>query len=417
VDVVTCWTGSRADALRQALRMTNAAFAARLGVAARTVAYWRARPDVVPRPAMQAILDTALAQATDDARELFHVIVTGLGTYAGPGSSAALASADDDLASLTGWLTATVVGDQVIEQAGQAAATLAELHTCLPARTLLSDVLRMHSRIVASLRRGGQHLRQTRELLRVEGMVLAHAGVLFGDLGHDHAAARFGRAALLCLQESGASESPAWYALAKTARWQRHYASAAELASRGFQSAPVTPMGVQLASYEANSAALLGDAQRARDALQRSEMIAAALPADGSTSLWAFPAQRRAIFHLSVLLRTGDPDGALQAAADADRAWASGEPHIPGTWAQVRIGAAIAELHRGALDGAAEHAAPVLKDMAPEFRIATVTGWLADLDAQLAGRRYARSPVAVTLRREIRDFAAAALPSRALEAG
>ncbi len=34
------------------------------------------------------------------------------------------------------------------------------------------------------------------------------------------------------------------------------------------------------ARYEANSAALMGDAQRARDALDRSELIAAALSAD-----------------------------------------------------------------------------------------------------------------------------------------
>ena len=35
---------------RQALRMTNETFAEHLGVAVRTVAYWRARPDVEPRP-------------------------------------------------------------------------------------------------------------------------------------------------------------------------------------------------------------------------------------------------------------------------------------------------------------------------------------------------------------------------------
>ncbi len=46
MDVVASWTGRRADALRQALRMTNESFADYLGVAARTVAYWRERPDV-----------------------------------------------------------------------------------------------------------------------------------------------------------------------------------------------------------------------------------------------------------------------------------------------------------------------------------------------------------------------------------
>lgn len=92
-------------------------------------------------------------------------------------------------------------------------------------------------------------------------MALAHASVLLGDLGRDHDANRYGRAALLCLQEADASEAPAWYALAKTARWRHDYATAADMASRGFHEGPVTPMSVQLASYEANAAALLGDSR------------------------------------------------------------------------------------------------------------------------------------------------------------
>jgi hypothetical protein len=109
-------------------------------------------------------------------------------------------------------------------------------------------------------------------------------------------------------------------------------------------------MGVQLAYYEANSAALLGDQHRAQQALQRADQFADALRDLGAVgSPWAFPAERRAIFQLSVLLRTGDPAGALIAAQDADHGWQRGDPYIPSTWAQVRIGAAIAHLQRGSL--------------------------------------------------------------------
>ena len=55
--------------------------------------------------------------------------------------------------------------------------------------------------------------------------------------------------------------------------------------------------------------------------------------------------------------------------------------------------------------------------MPPDFRIATVTGWLADLDAQLARGPRAGSPAAAALRRQIRDFTAAALPSVTKETG
>ena len=276
----------------------------------------------------------------------------------------------------------------------------------------------MHRQAQDMLQSRRRRLRQARELVRIDGLALAHASVLLGDLGRDHDATRYGRAAQLCLQEAGASEAPAWYALAKTARWQRDYATAADLASRGFEYGPVTPMSVQLASYEANAAALLGDQQRAREALSRSEQIAAALQhgTAADSSPWAFPAQRRAVFRLSVLLRTGDPAGALRAAADADAGWARGEQHIQETWAQIRIGAAIAHLLRGQLDGAAEEVASIL-DLSPDFRISTVTGWLADLDTQLAQGRHARSPAAVALRRQIREFTAAALPSHTREVG
>lgn len=102
---------------------------------------------------------------------------------------------------------------------------------------------------------------------------------------------------------------------------QHDYAAAADLAAQGFEEGPISPMGVQLAYYEANSAALLGDQHRAQQALQRADQFADALRDLGAVgSPWAFPAERRAIFQLSVLLRTGDPAGALIAAQDADHA-------------------------------------------------------------------------------------------------
>src|SRR5262249_60448947 len=42
--LVATWTGWHANALRQALRMTNEEFAEHLSVAVRTVVYWRTRP-------------------------------------------------------------------------------------------------------------------------------------------------------------------------------------------------------------------------------------------------------------------------------------------------------------------------------------------------------------------------------------
>src|SRR6266700_1989114 len=69
MDVVTGWTGRAACALQAALRMSNEAFAAHLGIAVRTVAAWHQKPGLRPRPEMQQVLDAALARAPAAAWE------------------------------------------------------------------------------------------------------------------------------------------------------------------------------------------------------------------------------------------------------------------------------------------------------------------------------------------------------------
>jgi hypothetical protein len=75
MQVITSWTGGHADALRQALRMTNESFAEHLGVAVRTVANWRKDPAITPIPAVQETLDAALERAPDRAKAQFAMLV------------------------------------------------------------------------------------------------------------------------------------------------------------------------------------------------------------------------------------------------------------------------------------------------------------------------------------------------------
>lgn len=66
------WTGREAKLLRKALRLSVRDFAARLGVAVRTVNKWEARQaDITPLPYMQQVLDTALARASDEVTARF----------------------------------------------------------------------------------------------------------------------------------------------------------------------------------------------------------------------------------------------------------------------------------------------------------------------------------------------------------
>lgn len=70
------WTGALACHLQTALRASNEGFAARLGVSTRTIATWHDRPDITPRPEMQAALDTLLEKAEPGARRRFDQLAT-----------------------------------------------------------------------------------------------------------------------------------------------------------------------------------------------------------------------------------------------------------------------------------------------------------------------------------------------------
>ena len=76
MQVTATWTGAQADALRQALRMTNESFAEHLGVSVRTVAYWRQRPDMIPQRQIQDFLDAALDRASDRIKAQFALLAS-----------------------------------------------------------------------------------------------------------------------------------------------------------------------------------------------------------------------------------------------------------------------------------------------------------------------------------------------------
>lgn len=69
------WSGREARVLREALRLSVRGFAAYLGVSTRTISKWEAGGSTfVPGPDSQALLDTALDQASDDAKDRFQLV-------------------------------------------------------------------------------------------------------------------------------------------------------------------------------------------------------------------------------------------------------------------------------------------------------------------------------------------------------
>ncbi|NJP34883.1 DUF5919 domain-containing protein [Micromonospora thermarum] len=99
------WTGRETRVLRQALRLSIRDFSARLGVAERTVSKWESGQDaVVPRPEMQAALDTALSTAAADVRARFSAALGTAGTR--PATDAEHRGSSPDQTGELGGLTA-----------------------------------------------------------------------------------------------------------------------------------------------------------------------------------------------------------------------------------------------------------------------------------------------------------------------
>lgn len=92
MDVIELWSGRYACLLQSALRLTNEQFAARLGIAVRTVATWHSDAAVVPRREMQQLLDTVHEQAPEAARQRFALLVAAerTPTAASPAGAQAL---------------------------------------------------------------------------------------------------------------------------------------------------------------------------------------------------------------------------------------------------------------------------------------------------------------------------------------
>ena len=314
----------------------------------------------------------------------------------------------EDIPDLMAWIASTNTTDDAIEQVANAVDYLAAAHSEIPPQMVLDGVWQAHEKVEGFLRSGKQRLRQTRELLRIDSELLAYACLLLGNLGKHLRATECGTAALIMAQEAGCDEAIAWSAQSKTARWRQKYVEAAEAARRGFEVSALSPVKVELAYREANAIALFGDTARARQALERAQKTADALPPNQGNpkSVWSFPTGRQAIFELSVAIHTGDPDSALRAAAMAEEGWASGEPKVPATWAQIQVGSSIAYLMKDSLDETAYHVAPVL-ELPGELRISTVNGYLQKLKSLLDQPRFATDNTAAELALHIRDFLSA----------
>lgn len=75
MDVVGTWTGRKACLLQEAMRLTNEAFAERLGISPRTITRWHASPEMIHRTEVQQILDIAYEGAGEAVQRRFSLLI------------------------------------------------------------------------------------------------------------------------------------------------------------------------------------------------------------------------------------------------------------------------------------------------------------------------------------------------------
>ena len=168
MDVVSSWTGARAHALQQALRMTNEAFAEHLGAAVRTVTYWRSRPGCSPQPVNQEALDTVLAQASESVRAQFWLILAERGQdRAGLHSSLAAVSpgAADGLDSGSAHPESSLL---FFGGRGQAVPSVREVKLVTPGDLAIVRSVRAHLKAIDNAHGGGTALPMATTYLRSE---------------------------------------------------------------------------------------------------------------------------------------------------------------------------------------------------------------------------------------------------------
>ncbi|MFG1653580.1 hypothetical protein ACGFIE_26965 [Micromonospora sp. NPDC049275] len=407
------WTGRFACALQAAAGMTNEGFAAWLGIAVRTVAYWHSRPETVPGSANQELLDAAVDRLSDAVRSRFFQHIDGVARkQGGAGSGSDLGDAVSDAADAVAHdslLSSAGVPYDSIETLQQDMRVLARsvgmaaFDTFSSARRLRDDARALADRT----RRPGD----LADLFVVIGQGVALMASTAFDLGHWNESATLARAATQYADLAGHASLKAWtYGLQMTlANWRNEPDAALSYFGRAMRVAPDGEPKLRLRYIAACSHALLDDpvsVVAVLDAAQRDSEAAERRPDELAVTTggeFAFGAARAAACAAAAWLDLRNGEQAAQYAGDALRVYqalpAARRPHsqIKGT----KIDMAAAHLDMGDMDGATEALRAVLA-LPPQRRNVSLTGrldrmerllneapWSGDAEARQLGERIA----------------------------
>ncbi len=266
--------------------------------------------------------------------------------------------------------------------------------------------------VVFELVQGYPKPTHARELYLAAGYLYTLLGWMAGDLGDRDRATVYNRTGWLCAEVADHDTLRAWVlsTMSKTALWEGRLSDAESLAARGSSHAAGGTVAVLLACQQADARAEMGAAQPARRALEQARDLSERAGIDEVGGLLSCGDIRRHNYTASVLLRTGDPLGAVDVAVSALASAGKSGRTGHGTIAQLRVFAAQGYLSVGDVDGAATILAPVLRSPTGQ-RLATVVRRVREIDGLITARDELRGHRAAgTLSAAIVDFCSIGAP-------
>lgn len=401
--VVDLWTGRKAGALRTAWRMSIEAYADHLGVATRTVAKWDAEPDIIPVPAMQQVLDTALETAPDAVKARFAILFerhTQEPTREHKHDSREVVMVAANESAEDAALRAAQCPTESISDLHDRTVYVARAYSSRPPMVAFVDARDVRD-LARTLVQRTFRPSDLADLYVILGQTNALMGSIAFDLGNWQAAATLARSATTYAELAGHSSLQAWtLGLQGTlAFWRREPEQSLSYLSRGLSIAPHGVPHYRLLYIASRAHAVQGNEQAIGEVLAQARSDfedRARRPDELNDSIrgeFTFDDARAAACAAAAWLHVGNGEKAASYAEAALNVYTSlpeeRRPFSPTTGATIDLAAAY--LISGNRDAAEEKLEAALT-LPQELRNASLAGRLAKVKDILDNRGHAKEP-------------------------
>lgn len=314
------------------------------------------------------------------------------------------------------------VGPEMLEQLRAEVAHVARLYPIKPLSHVMGSLAELQD-VVFRLLEGHQRPAERTDLFLLSGMISGMLAKASHDLGSPHAAMTQARAAIVCADHAGHDGLRTWVRVLQSmiAYWAGSPHEAARYVDVGAECAARTrsTAAVWLPAQVARVWGVLGNAERVNEAILQAEYARERVQQDeldefGGIMTFTRPRQLYYAADARVWLPGEERSAADTAAAAIDAYEEADEAEQSfSDEAGARADLALARIHLGDLDGAAEALATVL-DLPVDQRIGGVVASTRRIHEALRAPTFRGGALAAGIRQEIEEFAGlpiqAALP-------